>query len=205
MSGAVVGAAIGSVVPGVGTAIGGVVGEAYDIVQASGALDWLGKHLLGTKGAEVAAQVVQAAVSAGAPDAAAVAGLAPDARATLTLQLQQLAVQRDAADRQADLEQIKAGLSDTASARGQTVDLAKTGSGIAWGAPTVSVVVLITFASAVGVAMLHALPSGAETMLNILLGTLAAMATQVVNYWLGSSVGSAQKTALLAQAGPIPK
>ena len=36
-------------------------------------------------------------------------------------------------------------------------------------------------------------------VLNVLLGTLAAMATNVVGYWVGSSVGSARKDARLAQ------
>ena len=34
--------------------------------------------------------------------------------------------------------------------------------------------------------------------LNVLLGTLSAMATSVVSYWVGSSVGSARKDARLA-------
>jgi len=37
--------------------------------------------------------------------------------------------------------------------------------------------------------------------LNVLLGTLAAMATNVVGYWVGSSAGSARKDARLAQRG----
>jgi hypothetical protein len=35
---------------------------------------------------------------------------------------------------------------------------------------------------------------------SVLVGTLAAMATQVANYWLGSSQGSNAKNALLANA-----
>ena len=36
-------------------------------------------------------------------------------------------------------------------------------------------------------------------VLNVLLGTLGAMATNVVGYWVGSSAGSARKDARLAQ------
>ena len=36
------------------------------------------------------------------------------------------------------------------------------------------------------------------TRLNVLLGTLGAMATSVVGYWVGSSAGSARKDARLA-------
>ena len=38
--------------------------------------------------------------------------------------------------------------------------------------------------------------------LNVLLGTLGAMATSVVSYWVGSSVGSARKDARLASLIP---
>jgi len=40
-------------------------------------------------------------------------------------------------------------------------------------------------------------------LLNAVLGTLATMSTAVVTYWVGSSAGSVQKTALLAKAPPI--
>ncbi len=36
------------------------------------------------------------------------------------------------------------------------------------------------------------------TVLNVLLGTLGAMATSVVGYWVGSSAGSARKDVRLA-------
>ena len=42
---------------------------------------------------------------------------------------------------------------------------------------------------------------GLYAVLNVLLGTLAAMATNVVGYWVGSSAGSARKDARLAQRG----
>ena len=38
----------------------------------------------------------------------------------------------------------------------------------------------------------------AYTSLNVLLGTLGAMATSVVGYWVGSSAGSARKEERLA-------
>ncbi|MBN8891091.1 MAG: hypothetical protein BGP12_08485 [Rhodospirillales bacterium 70-18] len=38
--------------------------------------------------------------------------------------------------------------------------------------------------------------------LNMLLGTLAAMASAVVSYWVGSSAGSAQKTDMLFRSAP---
>ena len=69
----------------------------------------------------------------------------------------------------------------------------------AWGAPVVSVVVLLTFGTVVSLVLLRAIPAGSETVLNVLLGTLAAMATNVVGYWVGSSAGSARKDERLAE------
>lgn len=69
----------------------------------------------------------------------------------------------------------------------------------AWGAPVVSVVVLVTFGTVVSLTLLRAIPAGSETVLNVLLGTLAAMATNVVGYWVGSSAGSARKDERLAE------
>lgn len=85
---------------------------------------------------------------------------------------------------------------DRADARQQTVALAQAGSRIAWGAPLVSLVVLITF----GVVLYRVLsaPSG-ETDPNavMMLGALTTMASGVVQYWVGSSAGSAAKDKLL--------
>ena len=205
MSGAALGAAIGSVVPGLGTAIGGAVGAAYDIADASGALDWLGKHLLGSGGAAVAQKVIGAAAAAGAPTAAAVSGLSPEARAALTVQLQTLAVQADQQQRQADLDTLRATLADVASARGQTVDLTKAGSAVAWGAPAVSLVVLVTFGLVMWLTITRQLPTGSEGVLNVLLGMLGTGFASVTSYWLGSSASSAQKNALLAASMPAPR
>lgn len=75
---------------------------------------------------------------------------------------------------------------------------AQPGSSVAYGAPLVSIVVLLTFAMVVAVALTRSMPQGAEPVLNVLLGTLGAMATSVVGYWVGSSAGSARKEERLA-------
>ena len=79
-------------------------------------------------------------------------------------------------------------------------DLAKAGSPIVWGAPVISVLVLMTFAAVVLMAVGTKQDS---SLVNVVLGTLGTMSTAVVTYWVGSSAGSAQKTALLARAQPI--
>jgi hypothetical protein len=103
------------------------------------------------------------------------------------------------AARKADLDVLLAQIADTDGARRQTVALAQTGSKIAYGASVVSALVLITFAVVMTLAFTRSLPTGSETILNMLLGSLAAMATSVVSYWVGSSAGSARKDVQLAR------
>ncbi|QCO00450.1 hypothetical protein D3093_34940 (plasmid) [Azospirillum argentinense] len=85
---------------------------------------------------------------------------------------------------------------DRADARAQTVELAKAGSRISWGAPIVSTIVLVTF----GVVLYRvlSLPAGSiDQNATLMLGSLTTMAAAVVAYWVGSSAGSAAKDKLL--------
>lgn len=106
----------------------------------------------------------------------------------------------DKADADARTAQIVAAVASQASARAQTVDLVKAGSGIAWGAPVVSCLILVAFGGMLYVVMSKTIPAGSEPLAMVLLGTLAAMATQVANYWLGSSAGSSAKNETIASA-----
>jgi len=150
----------------------------------------IGKWLFGATGESVVQSVVQAVQSiTGTTDqAAAQQALAanPQAAAQLRVQLAQIAAQQEAAARQADLDTLRAQLGDIQSAR----------------APLISAVVLVTFGLVMWAALTRALPTGSETILNMLLGTLAAMATSVVGYWVGSSAGSERKTDLLYHSTP---
>ncbi|CAO3453818.1 hypothetical protein [Azospirillum argentinense] len=85
---------------------------------------------------------------------------------------------------------------DRADARAQTVELAKAGSRISWGAPVVLTIVLVTF----GIVLYRVLsqPAGAiDQNATLMLGALTTMASAVVSYWVGSSAGSAAKDKLL--------
>ena len=124
----------------------------------------------------------------------------PELAAQIQAQLAQIAAQREIeanraaeAQRAAEIAQIEAAIADTDSARRQTIALAASGSNIAWGAPVVSALVLLTFGVVMALAFTRSLPDGSQTILNVLLGSLAAMATSVVSYWVGSSAGSARK------------
>lgn len=69
-----------------------------------------------------------------------------------------------------------------------------------WAKPAVSIATLVVFAGLVVVAYV----SKDNTSLAILSGVGASMAQQTVGYWIGSSSGSARKTALLAASPAIP-
>jgi hypothetical protein len=169
----------------------------------------IGKWLFGSAGEKTASAVaaVVQQVTGTSDDAVAQQAINsnPQLAAQLRLQLAQLAAEQEQSARQADLDQLAARLKDVADARAQTVDLARAGSAVQWAPAIVSFVVLTTFGVVMYAALTHSLPQGSETILNMLLGTLAAMATSTVGYWVGSSAGSAQKTDLLYRSAPNGK
>lgn len=192
LAGMTKGAALGSVVPGVGTAIGaaagGLLGVAFNLAPGL-------QHLLADN-ADTVANVKSAvqAITGTADPTQAQAALDADPDGIKTELQRQLA--EIAADR------FKAQLADVANARATTVQLAQTGSTIAWGAPVVSIIVLTAFFTLCTLLITHAVPDGSTTLLNVLLGSLGVMASNVVNYWTGSSAGSASKDARLANSVP---
>jgi len=104
--------------------------------------------------------------------------------------------------RQLDIHLEDLAAADKTNARAQTVDLAKAGSAIAWGAPVVSVVVLASFGAALYAILGNAVPPGSADVANVMLGTLGGMASSVVAYWVGSSNGSIAKTTMLYHSTP---
>jgi FlaG/FlaF family flagellin (archaellin) len=166
----------------------------------------IGKFLFGDSGEKTAAAVAQVVQSVTGTTDEKVAQAAingnPQVAAQLRVQLAQLAAQQEQQARQAELDALSARLRDVADARAQTVALAQSHSAVQWAPVIVSFVVLATFGLVMAAALTRALPVGSETILNMLLGTLAAMATATVSYWVGSSAGSAQKTDLLYRSAP---
>ncbi|MGC8476586.1 MAG: hypothetical protein ACP5NP_09560 [Acetobacteraceae bacterium] len=199
------GAAAGAVGGPIGAAVGGLGGLVMDLAPQ------LGSWLFGSSGGKAAAAVASAVQSVtGTSDAdAAMAAIEkdPKAAAALRIKLAQIAADAESERRKQDLASLQAQLADVAGARAQTEALAKDGSAIAWGAPVISVVVLATFGLVMWVALTRAMPAGSAPILNVLLGTLAAMATSVVSYWVGSSMGSSAKNRTIHLAlsrGPQP-
>ena len=120
--------------------------------------------------------------------------------ADLHLQMQKEQNAEADAFRKDALDDLKARLSDTGSARDMAAQLAAAHSGLAYGSIVVSVVIVAAFGLTTYSVLNNHLSATDGQFGSILVGTLAAMATQVANYWLGSSVGSSAKNALLANA-----
>lgn len=98
------------------------------------------------------------------------------------------------------MDELKVRLADTGSARDMAAELAKSHSGLAYGGVVVSVVIVGAFGWTTYAVLTSHLSATDGQFGSVLVGTLAAMATQVANYWLGSSIGSNTKNALLANA-----
>ena len=163
----------------------------------------IARWLFGESGEKTTAAVGKAITEAtGTSDAeAAMAVLqqSPSIAAQLRMQLAQMAAELEQASRSNDLAEISATMRDVADARAQMVMLNSQKTAIAWSAPIISGIVLLTFVIVMALVLTHGMPAGSETAANLLLGTLAAMATSVVSYWVGSSAGSARKDERLAQ------
>jgi hypothetical protein len=164
-----------------------------------------------TKVASVVQTVIGAVADLSSPDGveAAIAHIhaTPQVAADLQSKLAELHValqkEHDAeieAERKDAIDELKSRLGDTASARDMATQLAKANSGLAYGGVIVSVVIVTGFAATTYAVLTNHLSATDGQFGSVLVGTLAAMATQVANYWLGSSVGSSAKNALLAHA-----
>ena len=183
---------------------------------------WIAPQLLkwvaGDRGAAVCkdvASVIQTVTGIdpttqqGAEDARALIADKPGLQSQLHQRLVEIAAAREAeanreadACRQSQLEELKTQVADLSNARQQTITLPAHHNPMALGAPILSGIILVAFTGMLGLILIKGFPSGDTTLplANIMLGTLAAMSTQVANYWLGSSQGSAAKTTLLANA-----
>lgn len=153
-----------------------------DIDKASAAVTAAFHTAIGTSDADAAAALLQKN---------------PAAASHLRLQLLQVGAGLDETGRVMALAELTANLVKIDLGR-VPAELASS-SVVSWAAPMVSVAVLVSFGAVVMIILLKGVPTGNETTANMLLGTLAAMATSVVSYWVGSSAGSARKDVILSQ------
>lgn len=117
----------------------------------------------------------------------------------LALQLKEALIRAESEERERQHQEVLAQLADVQSARSQTVELAKTGSAIAWSAPVVSVMAVAVFAGFVYMLFFGTVSDNLKDALMLLGGTAATGYGVVLQYWLGSSRGSANKDDIMAK------
>lgn len=122
----------------------------------------------------------------------------------LALQFKMAVMQAAAEAKRADLDEFRVQLADMASARNQTVELAKANSKIAWSTPVVSVLAIVVFAGFVAMLFFRDVPEGMKEALLLLGGSAATGYGMVLSYWLGSSSSSAAKDSMIRQIAGKP-
>lgn len=113
---------------------------------------------------------------------------------------ERVAAERERATQQAEMEQLRTMLEDVRSARSMGVAYAGTKSMLMWGAPIISALSLV-LAGAVAYLIMFPNASAAkwtETVVMMLAGAAIGWVNQVLNYWLGSSMGSQHKDTMMS-------
>jgi hypothetical protein len=189
------------------------------VAVATAVLPDLIKILAGDKAGTVAgdvAQAVQTVTGSNNPvEARQKLAADPQAAADLQTRLAQIAIdatkaQNDEQDkiRQDQLAQFKEEMQDnlqnTTGARANMIALAKDQSGLGWWPGIVSAAVILGFFIILGVVLFEVQgPSGQKlsdnSVVNITIGALVAAFSTVINFWLGSSLGSHNKDETNAQ------
>jgi hypothetical protein len=122
----------------------------------------------------------------------------PGIESDLRVQLAQIAADHEQAMAEVRLDQIKAAVGDVANARTQTVQLAQSGSKIAWGSVTMTLTVMAINAILVVVLLTRSYPAENKDIVLLLVGQVLGWGTAAVGYWLGSSSGSNDKSRTIA-------
>lgn len=174
--------------------IGGLVGQAAPTIGGllGGLIPFPGGQILGTVAGKVLAEALGVPPTPEAVHREITTGDPAVIQAKLT---------EAEAKMNAEVEKLRLQIEDVQDARATTVKLDANGSTIAWGAPTISVVIVLGFfivMSMLFVVKIDLTPSSV-TLLNVLFGALIPAFGQVCNYWLGSSAGSQEKSTQIAQ------
>lgn len=105
--------------------------------------------------------------------------------------------QKAAAEQHSEI--MKAVLADIQNARGTMEKLAGMGSGLAWGAAIVSLLIAIVVGVTVYLVFTSTIPKGQGDLAYLIVGSVIGMANSVVSFWLGSSMSSVNKTNLMVK------
>lgn len=154
-----------------------------------GVLPALGSLIAGGKG--------DAVIAAGTKIARELFGTTDEAVIAKQIETNPALAEQFKARMEAETSVLQAQLADVQDARATTVALASQGSPIAWGAPAVSILVVVGFLSIVIGLMFKQVPDSQATFM--LFGSLSTAFGSVISYWLGSSAGSAAKDTTLKQ------
>lgn len=154
---------------------------------------WLG----GNDAGAVAARVAEAARAVvGSDDPATVEaaiGADPTKRADLAIELARIAAEREAAEHNARVEELRIAAADRADARG----MARAGGALAWGAGLVTWASFLMLTGLVAILALADVPAGNRELLVTITGGVLVLVQAAAGFWVGSSSGSAAKSGLM--------
>lgn len=175
--------------PIIGTAIGGPVGG----VIGSG----LGTILANALGVEDTPEAVSTAIQNTPPDQlqAKLAAAESEAAAKWPALAEIVKAQETG-----KTERFEAGVLDNDNARDSNLELIKAGSPIQWAPTVISIIILVGYFAVLYILFSRPfakLDDNFKDILIFMLGALQVGVGQVINYWLGSSAGSAMKDSAL--------
>ena len=159
---------VATVAPTVATALGGPL--------AGVATRMIADKVLGKP--DASAEEIEAAIGVASP-------------ATL-LQLKQVEAEFAVQMRELDVEVERIAVDDRASARARAAQMKD------WTPSMLGAAIILGFFALLSLVMFNGLPETGGEVLMIMIGALAAMTTQVGNYFFGSSAGSASKNQIIA-------
>lgn len=161
----------------------------------------LGGALAGPAGVQVGGMVAASLGLSDATPEAVQAALAGDPEAAV--KMRQFELEHEAKLQALALDELKAHLADTDSARAREVEVTKATGKRDWNQQSLGWIITAGFI-AVLVFLLNVEPPEANSeLLWILIGALMRDFGQIVQYNFGSSYGSATKTGLLARTPPV--
>jgi hypothetical protein len=178
MDWSVIGGLVGQAAPTIGSLLGGLIPFPGGAILGQVA----GKIVAEALGVPPTPEAVHTAITTGDPATVNAALSAADAKM------------------QAEVDKFKASLEDVQDARATGVKYAVAGSQIQWAPSAVSIIVGVGFFGTLALLLKGGINFN-ETIgqvLLILIGSLVSYMNQVVNYWLGSSAGSTDKSNQIA-------
>lgn len=167
---------IGQAAPTIGSLLGGLI-------------PFPGGAILG----QVAGKLVGEALGVAPTPEAVSAAIATQDPAMVTAKLSEAEAKMNA-----EVEKFRIQLADVADARSTTVQYVQAGSPLSWGAVIVSIVVMAGFIGISFLAMKPDLAGVDKSVTLFLLGAWSGYAGGVITFWIGSSAGSADKSAQIA-------